>query len=203
MPGYARAVGTQDGATTWRRAASTARRAPGTERERPASVRRGTSRRHGVRGSHGHTGAHGSPGPGGAMRVRTSGRSFGRLVAGLLVFVECIAACAPGAQVPRANQPGASQRTVSRRQPPAPSVAVAPNLRVLSNPIPFQFEENRGQAGPEVALLLRAGDLRAELGARGVTYHLFAADPADPPSSSPSPAGGLWQRPMPRSMQQW
>src|SRR3954465_5725697 len=112
------------------------------------------------------------------MGVLASGRAGGRLRAGFMILVVCIVACAPGA-----SRPASNQQAATRLPPLAPSVAVAPNLHILRNPIPFPFEANYGRAGPEVAFLLHAGALRAAFSASGVTYALLAADPADPPAS--------------------
>jgi hypothetical protein len=116
--------------------------------------------------------------PGTSLRRRS-----GQLLAGCLLTALVLAACAPGARLP-----ASSRAPTGLRQPPlAASVAAGSNLHVVQTPIPYPFEENRGQVPADAAFLLRAGHLRATFGAQRVSYSLIAADPAE--STDPTTAG--------------
>src|SRR5688572_16867826 len=105
------------------------------------------------------------------MLARASARPVSRLVSALTLLAVVVTACAPIVQPPTAGR-----MTAGLVQPPAaPGVTLAPNLHAIDGPIPVPFEENHGQAGPDVAYLLRAGDLQAGFGADGITYRLLAA----------------------------
>src|SRR5829696_6673639 len=93
------------------------------------------------------------------MLVFSPGRSGGRLVSALVLLAVLISACAPIVQRPAARRSADLLQT-----PPAPGVTFAPKLHAVAGPIPFPFEENHGQTGPDIAYLLRAGDLQAGFG---------------------------------------
>jgi hypothetical protein len=86
-----------------------------------------------------------------------------------------LAGCTPGIRLPEESR----STSGLLRPPPAPSVAIGADLRLVRAQIPFPFEENRGQAAPDVAFVLRAASVRAAFRPRVVSYTIFAGDPGD------------------------
>jgi hypothetical protein len=107
-------------------------------------------------------------------------RHASRVISLSLLCAAVLAACTPGLRSPVA---GSAAPTPSL-SPPAASVTVSPDLHVVRTPIPFPFEENRGQASGGAAYLLRAGSMRAAFGAQGVSYTLVGADADRPPAAA-------------------
>ena len=116
------------------------------------------------------------------MRVLFAHRRASRLGAGVILAALVLAACTPGAQVPSSSRPSSPLL----RPPTAPSIAVNSSLRVTRAPIPFPFEENRGQVPADVAFLLRAGTLQAAFGVQGVRYTMVARSPIASTDEAPS-----------------
>jgi len=72
--------------------------------------------------------------------------------------------------------------------PQAANVAVAPDLHVLRGPVPFPFEENRGQAPDDIAYVLHAGPMQVGFASRGPRFHLLNGPRCD---GSTTPAAPL------------
>jgi hypothetical protein len=118
-----------------------------------------------------------------SMAWRSARRSTGRLVTSLVLVAVVLAACAPG-RVPWSGEPPAAGLITA---PPVASVALAPNLHALKGPLPFPFEENRGQAPAELAYLLHAGAVQVGFAAGGPRFHLTQAARCD--ARAPSDPG--------------
>jgi hypothetical protein len=83
-----------------------------------------------------------------------------RLGALLLIAVLIVAACKPAPSAMPVSTPSALVDTAQPRALLAPRV------------VPLPFEENRGQADPSYAFLLRAGSFQVGLAAGGIAYRL-------------------------------
>jgi hypothetical protein len=107
------------------------------------------------------------------------------VLTGVVLVSLVLAACAPvaGPSLGGGATPGLLQA------PPSASVAVAPDLHLLRGPVPFPFEENRGQAPDDIAYLLRAGAMQVGFGQGGPRFHL-----TDRPACDPAAVAGLSRR---------
>jgi hypothetical protein len=102
-------------------------------------------------------------------------RVGGRLVAVILLVALVVAACAPVGRLPSGERAAPGLLGA----PPGPSATVGQGLNVLRGPVPFPFEENRGQAPADLEYLLRAGPMQVGFASGGPRFLLAAGGGCD------------------------
>jgi hypothetical protein len=102
-------------------------------------------------------------------------RMASRLVAGFLLLALVVAACAPAIQPPIGERAAPGLLAL----PPAPSASVGQGLNALRGPIPFPFEENRGQAPADLEYILRAGPMQVGFAGGGPRFLLSEGEGCD------------------------